>query len=134
MLRCTGAYLSILPAKVQGMLATNPGLEFHEIPPSYWLSMSDGSVVVEDFDPSKPEQAVIEYVLDELDLPIVPPNLWNAVGDVTTTYCRFVAGPLDSYICTMFFLCRHGNIVGALHKENARGDHRLSVDSCPCSE
>ena len=66
----------------------NPDVEFQRIPPSYWLTMADADIVLNDFDPADAEYGVLELVMDEMRIPIIAPNFWEAVGDFTTAECK----------------------------------------------
>ena len=56
-----------------------------------WLTMADERIALEDLDSDDAQYEVLVHVIDELGLPILLPNMWEAEGDVTTTYCRYLS-------------------------------------------
>lgn len=117
---------------MQDLVSEDEAVRFQDIPPSRWLCVSNDDYTLDDFNSLDEEYEVLEYVLQVLKVPIVPPNIWEAVGDITTSECRcwFILRFIVLYLC----LIRHGNLVGALRRQNQKGEERLSVDECPCSE
>ena len=79
----------LLPPLVQEQIKEDASVSFQDIPPSWWLYTSDNTYTLDDFDPSDEEYDVLKYVLQVIEVPIVPPNIWEAIGDITTSECRY---------------------------------------------
>ena len=85
----TGVYVTVLPKRVQELLVIDPKIQFHKVPPSLWLELPEDTVM-DDLCPQDEQYQTVRHVVEEMGVPLLRRDTWDAVGDVTTSVCRYV--------------------------------------------